>query len=380
MQVILLLFTLFYLCFFSILIAFWKRRIPNISSMDALGDKCFNRLSVVIPIRNEKDKILDLLYDLNLQDLSRQNWEVIIVDDQSNDGSVQWIKEHADELDFTYRILSLKVPAKFNGSHKKLAIKQAVEVATGDIIMVTDGDCRVGNNWLSTVQSYFDQTDVVFISGPVTFYQEKSFFQHLQTIEFASLVGTGGSCLNAGFPNMCNGANLAFTKESFIEVDGYQGYMHIASGDDEFLMHKIAHCFPKKVHFLKDRRSIVKTSAHQTLKAFYHQRKRWASKWPHYRDVKIKFLAFYIYFFYLVILICGVMVVFNSFSFTVFISLLLLKVLVDFIFLKSVMNFLQKPISFLRFLTLEMIYPFYVVFFGIMTNFGKYEWKSRTIG
>ena len=179
MQVILLLFTLFYLCFFSILIAFWKRRIPNISSMDALGNKCFNRLSVVIPIRNEKDKILDLLYDLNLQDLSRQNWEVIIVDDQSNDGSVQWIKEHADELDFTYRILSLKVPAKFNGSHKKLAIKQAVDVATGDIIMVTDGDCMVGNNWLNTVQSYFDQTDVVFISRSGHFLPGKEFFPTL---------------------------------------------------------------------------------------------------------------------------------------------------------------------------------------------------------
>ena len=176
MQVILLLFTLFYLCFFSILIAFWRRRIPNMSSKDALGNECFKRLSVVIPIRNEKDNILELLYDLNLQDLSRTNWEVIIVDDQSNDGSVQWIKDHANGLNFTYRILSLELPAKFNGSHKKLAITQAVEVATGDIIMVTDGDCRVGNNWLSTVLSYFDHTDVVFISGPVTFSQEKVFF------------------------------------------------------------------------------------------------------------------------------------------------------------------------------------------------------------
>ena len=42
---------------------------------------------------------------------------------------------------------------------------------------------------------------------------------------------------------MCNGANLAYERKAFFEVNGFTGIDHIASGDDMLLMQKIAQRF-----------------------------------------------------------------------------------------------------------------------------------------
>src|SRR5690606_7520040 len=91
------------------------------------------------------------------------------------------------------------------------------------IILTTDGDCRVGCDWLKAHAEIFAMQRPKLVSGPVTFYEGKTWFEQLQTIEFSSLVGTGAASIQAGKPNMCNGANLAFTKAAFQEVKGYEG-------------------------------------------------------------------------------------------------------------------------------------------------------------
>ncbi len=60
---------------------------------------------------------------------------------------------------------------------------------------------------------------------------------------------------------MCNGANLAYERKVFYEVNGFTGIDHIASGDDMLLMQKIAQRFPGKISYLLSKESIVTTQS-----------------------------------------------------------------------------------------------------------------------
>lgn len=340
------------------------------------------RVSIIIPIRNEVQNIIALLKDIDQQCQTNKapftpaQLEVIVVDDHSEDKSVELVSTfHSQHFDLC--LLHLALPKDFEGSHKKLAISQAVAKAKGEIIITTDGDCRVGKHWIATIVQFFQVRDAKMVSAPVTFTDTGSFFEKLQMVEFASLIGTGAACLEAGQPNMCNGANLAFFKNAFVEVGGYSDSMHIPSGDDEFLMQKIHGKFPGQIYFLKSKDAVVHTAAQKSLKNFYYQRKRWAGKWKLHKRITTALLALFIFSFHALLLTSVVLSLKGTFPLPVILIILLLKGAVEFVFLKAVLNDMDKRLPLPNFLALQLIYSLYAVFFGIVANFGGYQWKER---
>jgi len=328
------------------------------------------KYSVIIPFRNEEEALPELLHSLANLDFPKESYELIFVDDHSQDNSKVVIENYQSHLP------NLKLFSS-NNVGKKAAIETGIKQSQGEIIVTTDADCVVPENWLKTYRACFEDQQVKMAFGGVAFKQPKSFFEKLQQVEFASLIGSGASTLKLGQPSMCNGANLAFEKEVFYEVGGYSDNEHIASGDDEFLMHKIDSHFDSKVTvtFLKSRDAVVKTEAQKTIKDFFQQRKRWASKWKYYSKWQNSFLAVLVLLFN-VSIIAGAVSLFFEFSHTI-ISLLALKLLLEFIFLQSVLNNLNSRLYLLPFIFLQICYPFYVVLFGLTANFGRYYWKGR---
>ena len=73
-------------------------------------------------------------------------------------------------------------------------------------------------------------------------------------------------------------------KKLLNEVGGFTYQMNLSSGDDELLMQKIHRDTDYKIKFALDKNAIVSTEANPTVKDFYHQRKRWASKGLFYGD------------------------------------------------------------------------------------------------
>ncbi len=360
---------------------YWHwRQIPFFSSEKAdFNDLPFT--TIVIPVRNEADSILELLQDMDEQRIGKETYpankfEVIVVDDASEDSTFQKVKKYQKNSRFPLTLVSLNMPG-FSGSHKKMAITRAVESAKGDVIITIDGDCRVGSGWLAAISAFFRQHQPVLVSGPVTFHQERSLFERLQTIEFASLIGVGGASMQARRPNMCNGANLAFSKEAFYAVGGYQDSMHIPSGDDEFLLQKMSKKYPQQIFFLKSRQAVVYTRAKHTVKEFYQQRRRWAGKWKLHKNVWVAALALFIFTFRLVFLIALGMSISGFYPWGVLSAQWLVSVLIEFFFLKDVLHSMKKQMSLPVFLILICIYAPYVVFFGICANFGGYTWKNR---
>lgn len=376
MEIVFSVFTALYGVCLVWLIFQW-RSIPVFKVKD-LQKSTADFITVIVPVRNEAENILHLLQDLSVQKaFPADQFEVLVVDDHSEDQTSLLVERYCQSCSFQLRLLPLNLPKEFTGSHKKLAITQAVAEAKGNIMITTDGDCRVGAYWLASFTQFFEQKQAVFVSGPVTFHHEANLFHHLQTIEFASLIGTGAASMHAKTPNMCNGANLGFTKEAFMAVNGYVGTMHIPSGDDEFLMQKMFRQYPDHLYFMKNTEATVHTYAKSGLREFYHQRRRWAGKWKLHKNAGVAMVAGFVFIYHSFLLIASCMALLGQYSCALLAALLLLKFSLEFFLLNDVLRFLKKRMSILNFILLEFIYSAYVVFVGICANFGGYTWKNR---
>ena len=326
------------------------------------------KLTVIIPVRNEEDNIQNLLEDFNKQTYPFKNFEVIIANDGSTDKTETIVLAFQEVAQFDLKLLNI---LNENGSSpKKNAIQKSIEISSGELIITTDGDCNVSENWLLSIEEIYKQKDAKLISSAVTFTDEKSLWNTFQIIEFASLIGSGACAMFLKKPNMCNGANIAYTRQVFEEVNGFEDNEHLASGDDEFLMHKIANIYPEKVVFNTDKNAIVLTKSQLNVSHFYQQRKRWASKWRHYKDWKVGALAIFIF-------AVNLEMIYNIFTQN-YLNLLI-KCLPEFIFLYLVISYLGYKDKLKYIPLVQIIYPFYVVFFGLISQGKGYNWKGRKL-
>ncbi|TKT92574.1 glycosyltransferase [Dyadobacter frigoris] len=360
--------------FFTVLLyVLWKFLPSNNKKQSSTS----NFISIIIPVRNEQDNIENLLTDLEKQSFPYERFEVLVVDDSSTDQTAAIVQRLSLHSACSISLISL--PDIPTSSPKKRAIETAINQAKGNLIVTTDGDCRVKSGWLQAISDCHVSSKAKLISGPVTFFRETSFTDHLQTVEFSSLIGSGASAIAAGFPSLCNGANLAYEKSAFFAVNGYDGVHHIASGDDEFLMHKISSKYPGSIKFLKNPEAIVSTKAHTEWPLFFKQRKRWASKWKHYESRTPLVLALYIFACNLSVIIAGLLCLSGNISTQNFGILLLIKCAPEWLFLGTILHFLKKSVSIFFIPFTQVLYPFYVCFFGLIVQKPEYEWKGRKL-
>jgi cellulose synthase/poly-beta-1,6-N-acetylglucosamine synthase-like glycosyltransferase len=363
-----------YSLFTMILWYLWSKKLAFSNSKNTSLPK----ISVIIPVRNEAAHIEDLLQDLNHQTLDPRHFEVWIVDDESTDATPKLVDTFIKNAIIQLKIIRLKSETPL-ASPKKRAIKAALSKATGHLIVTTDGDCRVGSDWLASLAECYQDTQAKLISGPVTFIPESTLTAHLQTVEFSSLIGSGAAAIAAGSPSLCNGANLAYEKKAFEEVGGFTGNEHLASGDDEFLMHKIAGRYPGSIRFLKDPRAIVYTVPHRSWQGFYRQRKRWASKWKHYINPVSIALALFVFACNASLILALLLGLLDVLSWTHVFVILLTKWIPEWFFIGGVLSFLNKQKSRLYIPLVQLIYPFYVTFFGLAVQKTTYIWKDRKL-
>ncbi len=264
-------------------------------------------------------------------------------------------------------------------SYKKKAIEIGISKSKGDLIVTTDADCIVSNSWLKTIASFYEMYDPVFVAAPVAYSGETNFFKIFQSLDFISLQGITGASVYKKFHSMCNGANLAYEKKVFMEVGGFTGIANIASGDDMLLMHKIFERYPERVLFLKSTEAIVQTKPAETLKEFFNQRIRWASKADKYTDKKITAVLFLVYLFNVWILFLGILSIFYPWILLWFIAVLLSKTIVEIFFLYPVAIFFKKERLLLWFALAQPFHILYTVMAGWLGKFGSYKWKERKV-
>ncbi len=334
------------------------------------------KVTVIIAARNEEANIGRTLDCIVGQEFPRELLEVIVVDDHSTDETGNVVKSYADR---GVHLITLNEGNKLN-SYKKFAINKAIHASTGEIIVTTDADCRMGPRWLLNVVQYMQSQQKVMVSSPVCYDEEKSYFERLQTLEFLYLIGLGAAGIGNGNPTTCNGANLAYRKDLFFEMGGFNGIDQLASGDDELLLHKVAEKYADKIGFCKSKDAVVYTDAKENLKAFLNQRKRWASKSTKYKDKKVVVLGVCIWLFNLSLLVSVVLLLLGfTEARTLVIESLLMKMLVELAFLYPIVSFVERKSLLWNLPLLTVIHSLYLVYIGIVGNIGKYDWKGRTV-
>ena len=339
-------------------------------------NQCSLTFSVLIAARNEAGSLPQLLRDLAAQTLPATRFEVLIADDHSTDATAAIIAAAALEASFHLRLVRL--PEGLGG--KKAALHAALQQARAPWLVCTDADCRPGPGWLAAYANLLGQQPTAnFISGPVLLTGPDSGFTTLMGLEFAGLVGVGAACLNRQQPTMCNGANLAYRRASFAAVGGFSSHAHVASGDDEFLLHAIHAAFPGSAYFLRDAAAIVRTAAPPTLRALLRQRVRWASKWRYYRSPAPRRLALLVLGANGALATGAVLLAWQPALWPWVAGAWALKLGGDVWFLGPVLRFFGRRRWLTGLLPLQLLYAPYALAVGLAGWRGVYEWKGRAI-
>ena len=375
-----LLLGIFVLYYAGVMLAFaygfqrMKRKSQRISSQPPTS---YPSVSVIIPARDEAHVIARCLHSVFACDYPPDKLEVIVVDDLSKDDTPQIVQELQRQY-ASLRLLHMPENLPRTRAHKKRAIEKGIYQATGDIIMTTDADCIVPREWIKRMVAHF-QPGVSFVSGPVAYLYQQDIWSQILALEFLGLVAIGAGAIGIRRPNMCNGANLAYRKDTFMALGGFSGIDHLTSGDDELLMQKIAEEDPDAVSFCADAQAIVLTEPVQSVRAFFEQRKRWASKGARYPSKTLVLSIAFIYLFYAFLLCATALSIGFPELLPVTAGAWMLKMGSELTLMLPAVRFFNQVRLLKWFIPAQVLQLPYVVLVGLAGTFWSYEWKDRTI-
>jgi cellulose synthase/poly-beta-1,6-N-acetylglucosamine synthase-like glycosyltransferase len=342
----------YFFCILSIIV-YWTK-IENFKWGEST-----KKASVIVALHNEEKNIDRLVHALDAQSLSKDRFEVILVDDYSTDATWEIISDYAAKLPYICTIQNTL------NRGKKQALSEGIKCAQNDILIFTDADCVPSREWLEIYMDFFEKKNPNLVFGAVLI-DANGLFGEIQQIEFASLVLAGASTWQMGIPTMCNGANLAYSKSFFEKINGFETHKHLLSGDDEFTYHKAIEIDKSKVFYLKNEKHYVYTDAASSWSKFYNQRKRWASKWEHYTISSPKWVAVLVFLFNLFFISLPIWTDWKT-----ALGCLILRFSIDYVAINQWLMYYGKKVKIHPYIIICSVYPIYVVFFGLISRFIK---------
>lgn len=336
-------------------------------------------VSIVIPARNEAENINSCLRSLLSQSYPQDLYEIIVVDDFSEDKTVDVVNAFAAPNVKCLRLVDYVKADEAINAYKKRALTTGISQSSGELVITTDADCRAGWDWLATIVAYYEKNRPVMIIAPVSIDCNNTILQRFQSIDFMGMQGITAAAQRLRLGNMANGANLAFNKTAFEAVGGYAGTEHLASGDDYLLMVKMQEKYRGKLAYLKSKEAIVHTAPQYSWADFFQQRIRWASKSGKYKDNKLTAILGLVYLFNFAVAALLIAGLFNFSYFIVGGGMLCWKIISELIFLFPVSGFFNKRKQLFIFTVLQPLHIVYIISAGFLGLIGVYKWKGRRV-
>ncbi|WP_340064964.1 glycosyltransferase family 2 protein [Ascidiimonas aurantiaca] len=331
--------------------------------------------SVIIPFRNEAKNLPALLESLSLVQYPNTHWEVIFVNDHSEDESSEiitnYLKNHPE---MEWQILHLDT---VQGSAKKAAIEKAISHTKHNWVITTDADCTVPEKWLLCFHGFIRESPCRMVAAPVSYHPSRTFLNRFQLLDFLSLMGATMGGFGAGTPFMCNGANLAYEKNTFLAVNGFSGNKHIAGGDDIFLLEKINRKYAGSIKFLKAKEALVLTKPESSLRNLLAQRVRWAAKAASYKSFIAVFTGILVFLMNMLLLTLFSLFVYGTISYHMFLYVFVIKFNIDFLLLYPTALFLKQENTLTSYFQSSLIYPVFCSLVALRSFWGSYYWKGR---
>ena len=327
--------------------------------------------SIIIPFRNEAENLPILLNSISKLAYNPSLFEILLVDDDSTDESVEQIEKF--KLKNPFLAISIIKNSRHSNSPKKDAISTAIKSANYEWTICTDADCILPEHWLKCYSDFINTHDPNMVVAPVSFESNNSFLHQFQLIDFLSMQGATIGGFGIQQPFMANGANMGYKKDVFLTLNGFENNNSIASGDDVFLLEDFMAYKKDKVLFLKNRKALVTTFPTSTWKTLINQRKRWAAKATHFTNLFTKFVGILVFLANSVAILSLVLVIFN----TNFILLFFLKILIDTILIYKTANLYQQKINSFGYFKTFLFHPFFTIYIAISSMLSTFEWKDR---
>tara|TARA_B100000131_G_scaffold314841_1_gene352322 strand:+ start:8440 stop:9531 length:1092 start_codon:yes stop_codon:yes gene_type:complete len=340
----------------------FKHNLLPVSSYDTLPS-----VSIIIAARNEEEYIGNLIEDLVSQEYPVDKLEIIIVNDRSEDETLSIINTAIENYAFIKTVNIKDIPD--NLSPKKNALTHGIEKSSGEIILLTDADCRVGKLWTASMAYSVVRQDCITIGFSQVQNEFGTLFEEFQRIDFMGIVFSNAGA--AGWEQFWSGTgqNLAFYKRDFFSIEGFTKVNDRVSGDDMYLVQEISRI--KGGYIQLDPNSFVKTSSMRTLKGFLNQRIRWSS------NAKINFRKAPLFFGFLsIVLIYNSLILLFALLMKPWIVMFCIKLFFDGLVIFLGCKLFSVKTSVIGYLVWAILQPIYIPVIGLLGLRGKYTWKT----
>lgn len=322
--------------------------------------------TIIVAARNEVNNILRCLESLDKVEYPNEKLEIIIVDDNSTDGTGLVIENFIKNRPKFKKINTKKEIGRLKG--KTNALANAIEIAKSEIILTTDADCAVHPLWAKTLASYY-QKDVAIVNG-FTSQVADDYFSGMQSLDFTYLLTVASGTINYNFPLSCIGNNMSFRKSAYYEVGGYEN-LPFSVTEDFNLLFAIHSLNKYKIIFPLDKSAHVVSKPCKSYLELYRQKKRWGVG-----GLKVPFYGY-------IVMSNGVLthlsIILLPFFFSYYgLILSLIKFLIDFTLLFNINKRLDVQKNIKYFISFQIYYILYVIALPIVLFFSrKVIWKER---
>ncbi len=278
---------LFYFFFFYVRILFYRSKEKVVVSGETVAMVgVFTNHSSEVPVSvivcacNELENLKRLIPALLQQQY--KNFELILADDRSSDGSFDYFKNKYSS-DTRFKIIRVE-ENKEGLNPKKYALNKAIEEARHEILLFTDADCTPASaHWISLMAaSLGEQKEIVLGYSPYEY--RKGFLNSLIRYETLHTAVNYFSYALAGIPYMGVGRNLLYKKSVFVKNKGFSSHLKTTGGDDDLFIREVA----KKgnVGICLDKDSYMISLPKESYSTWFRQKRRHLSvgsqyKWLH---------------------------------------------------------------------------------------------------
>jgi poly-beta-1,6-N-acetyl-D-glucosamine synthase len=244
-------------------------------------------MSIVITMKNEMRNLVNLFSSLETQNYPQDNFEAILIDDDSTDNSYQKAVELAQGKN-NFRVTKAD-NKKFPG--KKGALDFGISNAKYPYIVITDADCMPAQNWLAGYSEKFTE-NFDFLFGIAPFVQTKGIINKITCFENLRSSILTFSFAKLKSPYSAAARNMGFKKSSFEKIGGFNNTMQTISGDDDLLIREAVKQ-NMKIGIVSVANSFVLSNSKTTLSEYLNQKSRHTKTSLHYLPIHKLLLGFW---------------------------------------------------------------------------------------
>lgn len=230
-------------------------------------------VSVVVPSRNEEHNIRDCIKSVAANDYPIDKFEIIAINDRSTDKTGEIIDSMSNEVRNLHPLHVSEGNANHNLRGKPGALQAGISKAKGEIILMTDADCRVPDNWISTIVHEYSNEKIRLMASYTTI-RGKKFFHHMQAIEWFMLHTMASAGLTLKQPLGCYGNNMSIRRNDFFDLGGYEK-IKFSVTEDLALLRELVRS-GRLARYFANVGSMVETMPCNSIKELIDQHHRWA--------------------------------------------------------------------------------------------------------